>query len=54
MLHNMMKLYRTDFKKIPILRKLLKVCLTFWALIEDGDSVVVCEKIDISYIYPII
>lgn len=25
MLHNMMKLYRRDFKKIPILRKLLKV-----------------------------
>ncbi|CAO2834241.1 unnamed protein product [Amaranthus hypochondriacus] len=25
MLHNMMKLYRLDFKKIPILRKLLKV-----------------------------
>lgn len=26
MLHNIMKQYRRDFKKIPILRKLLKVC----------------------------
>lgn len=25
MLHNIMKQYRTDFKKIPILRKVLKV-----------------------------
>ncbi|XP_021841738.1 histone-lysine N-methyltransferase ASHH2 isoform X2 [Spinacia oleracea] len=44
MLHNMMKLYRTDFKKIPILRKLLKV-LEFLAEKEiltmehiNGDS----------------
>ena len=27
MLHNIMKQYRSDFKKIPILRKLLKVIL---------------------------
>lgn len=44
MLHNMMKLYRRDFKKIPILRKLLKV-LEFLAEKEiltvervNGDS----------------